>query len=89
MQFDFGFNEPKATVDSNEKEPCMDDVKPRRKKQKGTRKNNLAKITNRRDVNVEISKEELDQKFGEGKWKKLPDQIIEKLEHHPVECQII
>lgn len=67
----------------------MDDVKPRRKKQKGTRKNNLAKITNRRDVNVEISKEELDQKFGEGKWKKLPDQIIEKLEHHPAYFEVV
>lgn len=89
MQFDLGFNEPEATADSNEKEPGMDDVKPRRKKQKGTRKKNLAKITNRRDVNIEIPEEELNQKYGEGKWKKLPDQVIEKLEHHPAYFEVV
>ena len=55
MQFDLEFNEPEATADSNEKEPGADDVNPRRKKQKETKKNNLAKITNHRDVNIEIS----------------------------------
>ena len=88
-QLDLGFNEPEAAADKNEKEPGLDEVKPHRRKQKGTKKNNLAKITNHRDVNIEISEEELDEKFGKGKWKKLPDQIIEKLEHHPAFFEVV
>ncbi len=89
MELDLGFNEAEATADPREEEPVLEQAAPKRKRPAGKRKEDLEKITNHREVPVEISEEELDRRFGKGNWKRLPDQIITKLEHIPASFEAV
>ena len=87
QQFDLAFNEAEATVDETAAEPTIEQL-PKRK-QKGAKENNLKKIANHREVVIEMTNEELNEKYGEGKWKKLPMETIVKLEHHPAYFEVV
>lgn len=90
MKLDLEFNEAEALADPHEEEPALEEAAPKRKKRPvGKRKEDLEKITNHREVPIEIPEEELDQKFGKGQWKRLPDQIITKLEHIPASFEAV
>ena len=87
QQFDLAFNEAEASVDETIEEPTVKQLP--KKKQKGTKENNLKKITNHREVLIEMTDDELNEKYGEGKWKKLPMETIVKLEHHPAYFEVV
>lgn len=87
QQFDFAFNEAEASVDESAEEPTVKQLP--KKKQKGAKENNLKKITNHREVLIEMTDDELNKKYGEGKWKKLPMETIVKLEHHPAYFEVV
>ena len=83
LELELGLNEAEALADPEEKEPTLEEVAPRKKRPVGKRKDDLEKITEHKTIPVEIPEEELNSRFGEGNWKRLPDQIITKLEHIP------
>jgi len=83
LELELGLNEAEALADPEEKEPTLEEAAPRKKRPVGKRKEDLEKITEHKTVPVEISEEELNRRFGEGNWKRLPEQIITKLEHIP------
>lgn len=83
MELELGFNDTEVTADETVPEPTLEEAAPRKKRPAGKREADLKKITEHRDIEISISDEELDEKFGKGKWKKLPPQIITKLEHVP------
>ena len=82
------FNEAEALCDEETDEPAIETVV-RKKKQKGHKEEFLKKITNHRDIELYLTDDELNNKYGKGKWKKLPDEIISKLEHHPASFEVV
>ena len=89
MELELGFNEAEKTEDPSAEEPSLEEAAPKRKRPAGKRQEDIKKITNHRTVPVEIDKSELDRIFGEGRWKRLPDQIITKLEHIPASFEAV
>lgn len=73
--------------EENKEEPELKTVV--RKRPKGKKESDLAKITNHRDEYIRIPEEELDRRFGENGWKELPSQIVYKLEHIPASFEAI
>ena len=71
-QLDLAFNETEvlADEDSENEEPELQVVC--HKRPKGQKEESLKKITNHRDEYIELSEEELEEKFGKNGWKKLP-----------------
>lgn len=83
-QLELGLNEAEFIQDTEEdKEPQLEEITYKRKKQKGKKDVDLKKITEQKEINVYLTEEELNEKYGEGKWKKLPDEHVYKLEHLP------
>lgn len=87
QHLDLIFNEAEHTTDETVKEPTVENLP--KKKEKGHKENSLKKITNHREVLIEMTVEELNEKYGEGKWKKLPYEEIVKLEHHPACFEVV
>jgi transposase len=84
LQMDLGFNEAEKEADKNKKEPDLNDItKPRKPKTKGDKEKKWKKITNHRDEYIGLTDEELNEKYGPGKWKKITEELVYKLEHHP------
>ena len=83
IELELGFNDTEVTADETVPEPSLEEAAPRKKRPAGKREADLKKITEHKEYEIRISDEELDEKFGKGKWKKLPSQIITKLEHVP------
>ena len=88
-QLDLAFNETEvlADEDSENEEPELQVVC--HKRPKGQKEESLKKITNHRDEYIELSEEELEEKFGKNGWKKLPYQIVTKLEHIPASFEAV
>lgn len=85
---DFGFNEAEYLSDKTVDEPTLEDL-PKKKKSSGKKENSLKKITNHTEKYIELTESELNEKYGEGKWKRLPDQLISKLEHYPASFEVV
>ncbi len=84
IQLELAFNEAEVTKDEKVEEPSLEEiVEKKTRKKKGQKEENLKKILRQREEFIEISDEELDKRFGVGKWKRLPYQDIKKLEHIP------
>ena len=88
QHLDLVFNETEYTADETASEPTVENL-PKKKKEKGHKENSLKKITNHREVLIEMTDKELNEKYGEGKWKKLPYETIVKLEHHPACFEVV
>lgn len=88
QQLDLAFNEAEFTEDETVSEPTVENL-PKKKKEKGHKENSLKKITNHREVLIELTVEQLNEKYGESKWKKLPYETIVKLEHHPACFEVV
>ncbi|MBR3251954.1 MAG: hypothetical protein IKF80_09630, partial [Erysipelotrichaceae bacterium] len=89
LSFDLSFNEAESLYDETQIEPELDEAAPRRKKNKGKRSCDLSKITDHRQELIELSNDELDSIFGKDNYKRLPDEIIQKLEHIPAKFEAI
>ncbi|MCR4952285.1 MAG: IS66 family transposase [Solobacterium sp.] len=89
MELELGFNDTEVTADPGEPEPTLEEAAPRKKRPVGKRAEDIKKITNHREEYIEIPEAELDQRFGKGKWKRLPYQIITKLEHIPASFEAV
>ena len=89
MELDLGLNEPEATADPEADEPTLEETAPKRKRPSGKREEDIHKITNHREVPVELTEEKLNELFGKDNWKRLPEQIITKLEHIPASFEAI
>ena len=87
-QLDLGLNEAESLADEKEPEPVLEEAAPKKKKAIG-KATDLQKITNHRDEYIELTDEELNKKYGEGKWKHLPYEIINKLEHLPASFEAV
>ena len=89
LQLDIAFNETEVTADEEtESEPEIEKVVVR-KRPKGKKEDSLKKIINRREEYITLSETELKEKYGEKGWKRLPDQIVTKLEHIPACFEVV
>ena len=88
LSLDLFFNEAEDLSDEEKEEPVIETVI-RKRKQKGNRDAFLKKVTNHKNVYLLLSEEELNDRYSEGKWKRLPDEIISKLEHHPASFEVV
>lgn len=89
LQLDIAFNETEVTADEEtESEPEIEKVVVR-KRLKGKKEDSLKKIINRREEYITLSETELKEKYGEKGWKRLPDQIVTKLEHIPACFEVV
>lgn len=93
QQLCFAFNEAEVTVDLNPDlpEPEFEKVCPKaytRSRKKGKREADLKDLKTT-VVNHELSEAELLEKFPDGKWKQLPDQVYQRLEFHPACFEVI
>lgn len=89
MELELGFNDTEVTADPGEPEPVLEEAAPKKKRPVGKRAEDIKKVTNHREEYIEIPEAELDQRFGKGKWKRLPYQIITKLEHIPASFEAV
>mgnify|MGYP002860347984 CR=1 FL=1 len=85
------FNEAEAEADAaadDVEEPEMEEVAGfKRKKRTGKRTEDLSKFE-RKVIPHEMPEELLNSIFGENGWKRLPDQVYEKLVMHPVQFEV-
>ena len=89
LQLDLGLNEAEVLAEEKEEETQLEEAAPRKKKAAGKKKEDWKKITNHREEYITLSEEELNEKYGEGKWKRLPDEIVCQLEHHPASFEAV
>ena len=82
LELELGFNDAEVTSDPSAPEPTLEEAAPK-KRPPGKRAEDIKKITEHKTEYIEMTDEELDQKFGKGQWKRLPYQVITKLEHVP------
>ena len=82
------FNEPEAFCDETAEEPDIDEVideslkKPRRPKKKGQREEDLKNFP-QEEVPHDVARDALDDAFGAGNWKSMPDEIYWQLRFEP------
>lgn len=85
------FNEAEAEVEAAQaaiEEPEMEEVAGfKRKKRAGKRDEDLSKFE-KKEIPHELSDEHLTAIFGENGWKRLPDQVYNKLEVHPAKFEV-
>ena len=89
LALDLEFNEAEAIADPATPEPSLEEAAPKKKRPKGKRAEDIRKVTDHREVPVELSEEELNRRFGENGWKRLPDECITKLEHIPASFEAV
>lgn len=86
------FNEAEVTIrDGSITEPEMEEVCPRsyiRRKSAGKREETLQGIETE-EVLHELTSEQLIKIFGEGNWKRLPDEVYKRLDFHPATFKVL
>ena len=79
------FNEAEYLADENIEEPELEDIlpkEPKKKKAKGKRDADLDQFEQEPHLH-DVSKEKLDEFFGEGNWKEFTSDIYKRLRHVP------
>lgn len=79
------FNETEYLSEEEIKEPSFDDVIPseaRKKKTKGRREEDLKDLPTE-EFRHAVSEAELKESFGEGNWRRMPDEIYKRLRYEP------
>ena len=82
------FNEAEANCDETIPEPTVKEViasagkAPRKLKKKGQREENLRDFP-REEIPHDIPEQELNEAFGEGNWKRMPDEVFWQLRFEP------
>lgn len=92
-QLCFSFNEAEVMIDLNPKieEPPIEKVvvvRKRGKKQVGHRGETLKDIPTRVVVH-DVTPDELNQAFPDGRYKQLPDEVFSRLEFHPAVFEVV
>ena len=83
------FNEFEESYSPAEEEPVpVTSAAEPSKKKKGKREFDLSEL-DRVIVNHELTDEQLNEKFGENGWKKLPDRVYSKVAMHPAKYEVI
>lgn len=80
------FDEADAIYDDTAAEPTAEEVlppQPHRKKSKGQRETDLKDFPEETFPPYSISEEELDAFYGQGNWKRMPDETYKRLRHEP------
>ena len=82
------FNEAEANCDEKVPEPTVEDVidsarkVPKKPKKKGQREEDLKDFP-QEEISHDIPEQELNEAFGEGNWKNMPDEIFWQLRFEP------
>ena len=97
-QYVMVFNETEVTIDIYREDAGSPDpdsgrteteeITYKRKKHSGKRKEDLSRIREREVVPHELSEEELLEKFPDGKWTRLPDEVYERVEMIPAKLKV-
>ena len=82
------FNEADAAAAEAVAEPAIEQVVIRKKKQKGQRKEDLSRLPVRIEKH-ELTKEQLNEIYGEGGWKRLPDEVYSRVEYQPAVKEVV
>ena len=82
------FNEAEAAAAEAVVEPDIDHVVVHKKKQKGQRKEDLSRLPVRIE-NHELTKQQLLEIYGEGGWKRLPDEVFSRVEYKPSVKEVV
>lgn len=78
------FDEAEAFYDVSVKEPSAEEVLPvRKKKAKGQRELNLKEFPEEIIPPYSVSEESLDDFYGRGNWRRMPDEVYKRLRHEP------
>lgn len=78
------FDEAEAFYDASAKEPSSEEVIPvRKKKAKGQRELNLKEFPEEIIPTHSVSEEHLDEFYGKGNWRRMPDEVYKRLRHEP------
>lgn len=84
------FDEAEVTYDENNKEPEIEEVvitTPRKPKEKGKRDKDLEGFETEPHLH-DITKEQLDEFYGEGNWKSMPDEEYKRLKYQPASWKV-
>ena len=82
------FNEAEAAAAEAVTEPDLEHVVVRKKKQKGQRKEDLSRLPVRIEKH-ELTKQQLLEIYGEGGWKRLPDEVFSRVEYKPSVKEVV
>lgn len=82
------FNEAEAVQEPIQIEPTAEQAAPRRKKQKGKRKEDLSELPVRIEKH-ELTQEELISIYGKNGWKRLPDEVYSRVEYKPSVKEVV
>ena len=82
------FNEAEAAAAEAIAEPAMEQVVVRKKKQKGQRKKDLSRLPVRIEKH-ELTKQQLNDIYGENGWKRLPDEVYSRVEYQPAVKEVV
>ena len=79
------FDEAEAACDESAPEPAPEEVLPARqsRKKKGKRNLDLKDFSEEIIPPYSVSKEQLDSFYGEGNWRRMPDETFKRLRHEP------
>ncbi len=79
------FDEAEAFFDASTEEPAIEEVVPvvRKKKSKGQRELDLKEFPEELIPPHSVSVEELNGFYGEGNWRRMPDEVYKRLRHEP------
>ena len=83
------FNEAEAESENDTDEPEAEEITYTRKKRTPGKLDEMLKGLPSRIENHELPQEELEEIFGEGGWKRLPDDVYRKLEYHPATKEVV
>lgn len=84
------FNEAEANYDETAPEPVMEEViesakkRSRKSKKKGQREEDLKDFP-QEEISHDIPEQELNEAFGSGNWKSMPDEIFWQLGSNPAQ----
>lgn len=82
------FNEAEANCDESTPEPTIEEIvdavmkSPRKPKKKGRREEELKDFP-QEEIPHDVSEEKLNETFGEGNWKSMPDEVFWQLRFEP------
>ena len=83
------FNEAEVEAENDTDEPDAEEITYTRKKRTPGKLDEMLKGLPSRIENHELHQEELEEIFGEGGWKRLPDDVFRKLEYHPATKEVV
>ncbi|MCR5747070.1 MAG: IS66 family transposase [Lachnospiraceae bacterium] len=76
------FDEAEYLSDDNVEEPEFEEVVKRRCRKKGKREEDLKDLPSE-DISHTVPREELDRFFGDGCWRRMPDETYKRLRYEP------